>query len=278
MWVGVLGLLACWRNPHPIARVVLDWLPILVILAGYDLVRSFAGDLAPRATFRPQLDVDEFLFGGTTPTVWLQQRLVDRQTPHWWDYLVWLFYLSHFVVSLTIAAWCYVARRAWFRRYATLIVSVSALGFLTYFVFPAAPPWLASRAGYLPHTVRIVHSVWAALGLDGPARIFGGSTELANPVAALPSLHAAWPFLALLFFWNKAPRGRWVILVYNAVMVTVLVYGAEHYFSDVLLGWIYAVVVFVVVNRIFDYLDGRNAPRHLESKPGRATAASSTRS
>jgi len=174
-------------------------------------------------------------------------------------------------VSLTIAAWCYVARRAWFRRYATLIVSVSALGFLTYFVFPAAPPWLASRAGYLPHTVRIVHSVWAALGLDGPARIFGGSTELANPVAALPSLHAAWPFLALLFFWNKAPRGRWVILVYNAVMVTVLVYGAEHYFSDVLLGWIYAVVVFVVVNRIFDYLDGRNAPRHLESKPGRAT-------
>jgi len=93
---GRARLLACWRNPHPIARVVLDWLPILVILAGYDLVRSFAGDLAPRATFRPQLDVDEFLFGGTTPTVWLQQRLVDRQTPHWWDYLVWLFYLSHF--------------------------------------------------------------------------------------------------------------------------------------------------------------------------------------
>jgi membrane-associated phospholipid phosphatase len=35
-------------------------------------------------------------------------------------------------------------------------------------------------------------------------------------------------------------------------MLFVLVYGAEHYVSDILLGWLYAVVIFLVVNRILD--------------------------
>ena len=70
--------LVCWRNPEPVLRVVWDWLPILVIAAGYDLVRSQAPDLVPRAVTEPQLRFDEIVFGGTAPTVLLQDALVDR--------------------------------------------------------------------------------------------------------------------------------------------------------------------------------------------------------
>ena len=45
--------LACWRNPNPVLDVIWDWLPILVIAAGYDLVRSQAPDLVPRAVTEP---------------------------------------------------------------------------------------------------------------------------------------------------------------------------------------------------------------------------------
>lgn len=249
-WSIGLAWLLCWRSRRPIARVVIDWLPVLVIAAGYDLVRSRAVDLVPRAVTDPQLRFDEFLFGGVVPTIRLQKALVGPGTPHWWDYPVWAMYLSHFVVTPAIAVWLYVRHRDWFRRYALLILSVCLAGFATYFIFPAVPPWLASREGALGHTTRVVHAVWESLGIHSAAKVFDGDAKLANPVAALPSLHAAWPFMTLLFLWRKIGPWRWLLVAYNAAMVFVLVYGAEHYFSDILLGWIYALVIFLVVNRL----------------------------
>jgi len=259
LWlVGAIGIVS-WRSPRRPLRVVWDWLPILVIAAGYDLVRSRAPDLIPRAVTEPQLRFDEIAFGGTAPTVRLQDALVDGGTPHWWDYPAWTVYLSHFVFAPSIALWLYLRHRAWFHRYAVLILTVSLCGFVTYFIVPAVPPWLASRNGDLEPTTRIVHDVWANLGFTGAAKVFAGDAKLANPVAALPSLHAAWPFMTLLFLWNKVGRWRWAIVAYNLLMILVLVYGAEHYVSDVLLGWLYATFVYVVVTWILDRRDARRA-------------------
>jgi len=258
-WVVVLVALVTWRNPNPAARIAWDWLPLLVIAAGYDLVRSQAHELSERAVTEPQLRFDEVAFGGTVPTVRLQDALVDAGTVHWWDYPAWLMYLSHFVFTLTIALWCYVRHRDWFHRLALLILTVSICGFITYFLLPAVPPWLASRQGDLEPTTRIVHDVWMHLGLDGAAEVFAGDPKLANPVAALPSLHAAWPFMVLLFLWNKVGTWRWAIVTYNALMVFVLVYGAEHYVSDILLGWLYAAVVYFVVTKSLDRRAARRA-------------------
>lgn len=252
LWLASALWLVCWRNPNRAAQFVIDWLPVVIIAAGYDLVRSFSSELLPRATTKPQLRFDEILFGGTAPTVVLQRWLHPGVIPHWWDYLVFLFYLSHFVVAPTFAVFLYIRDRARFKRFAWMILSVSLLGFATYFILPAVPPWLASRHHDLEHTVRVVQRVWAHLGFSGPSRAFNGSTRFANPVAALPSLHAAWPFLIILSVWRTAPRGRWIAIAYMTAMVFVLVYGAEHYVSDILMGWLYAVIVFLTVNRIFD--------------------------
>jgi membrane-associated phospholipid phosphatase len=40
-----------------------------------------------------------------------------------------------------------------------------------------------------------------------------------------------------------------------------LVYLGEHYVSDVLLGWLYAIVVFVVGNRLYDRYAVRRSKR-----------------
>jgi membrane-associated phospholipid phosphatase len=282
VWMVLLAALACRDNPRPWARVIWDWLPVLVITAGYDLVRSFAPDLATRAVTAPQRDFDEALFGGTAPTVTLQRALVDGASPHWWDYAAWLVYLTHFVVTPAVAIWLYLRHRRWFGRYAMLILTISLAAFMTYVLLPAVPPWMASQDGALQHVVRVVHSVWTNLGFDSAAKVFAGRSHYANPVAALPSLHAAWPFLTLLYLWNRLPRSRSPLVAYNAVMILVLVYGAEHYVSDILLGWVYATVVLVVSNRL---LDGRarrsDAARSRERQPpdaASATASSSTAS
>jgi hypothetical protein len=257
-WVAGLAAITCVGTERGARRLIMDWLPILVIAAGYDTIRAQTPSLLARAIVKPQLRFDEALFGGIAPTVRLQRLLGVRPgVVHWWDYIVWLGYLSHFVVTLVVTAFLYLTDRARFRRLAALVVTVSLAGFATYYIIPAGPPWLASRYGDLPHTTRVVQQVWAHLGLTGIAQVFDGSSKFANPVAALPSLHAAWPFMLLLFFWPTARRGRWVLLAYNLLMWFVIIYGAEHYVADILLGVIYSTVVFVVFTRYWARRDAR---------------------
>ena len=79
LWL-LVGLLAVsLADVRGFARgVIFDWLPFYLILVGYDLLRGFVGSnpiFAPH--FLPQIDADKFLFGGSIPTVWLQERLYE---------------------------------------------------------------------------------------------------------------------------------------------------------------------------------------------------------
>src|SRR5919204_5038829 len=91
MWI-LLGLLAVSvTNVRGWLRsVVLEWLPFAVILWVYDLLRGQADGLLFSTHVRPQIDAEEVLFGGTVPTVWLQDHLwhgaLDVQ---WYDYATW---------------------------------------------------------------------------------------------------------------------------------------------------------------------------------------------
>ena len=52
-------------------------------------------------------------------------------------------------------------------------------------------------------------------------------------------------------------QGLWIINAYPLVMAFTLVYTAEHYVIDLLLGWLLAAVVIVALNRF----EGRRAKR-----------------
>ncbi len=259
----MLGLLAITiDNPRPWARFIRDWLPLLVILVGYDLVRSQAPSLLERAHVDPHRAVDEWLFFGTAPTVRLQRLLWTNGGPHVWDYAAWAVYLTHFTGAVTAAVILWVRARDRFHRFALTILAMTLAGFATYLVYPAVPPWLASEQGHLPHVVRIVREVWESLGLEGIAKVFGEDSKYANPVGALPSLHAANPFLLMLFFWTGAQTvwRRGALVAYTVAMAFTLVYTADHYVFDIAMGWVYATVAFVAVGRAFDRAEARRTP------------------
>ena len=60
----------------------------------------------------------------------------------------------------------------------------------------------------------------------------------------MPSLHAAISGLLTVFFWPRVRR-RWRPLLagYALAMAFALVYSAEHYVFDILLGWLVTAVV-----------------------------------
>ncbi|MDO8210062.1 phosphatase PAP2 family protein [Conexibacter sp. CPCC 206217] len=253
-WV-VLGLLAFSLGDLGgwFRGVVFDWLPFFGILALYDLLRGAADGLVFRPFFLPQIDVDEFLFFGTVPTVWLQDHLYTRGTLPWYGVIAWTVYMSHFFATPLLAGILWKLDRMRFRRYAACVAVLSLLGFATYALFPAAPPWMAGEAGLIPHTVRVIPEIWGQLGFAPRFGLVGTGYEYANDVAAVPSLHAAFSLLISLELWQNARRWylRAVLVAYPLTMAFALVYSGEHYVADVLLGWLYAVVTVWGVRKAF---------------------------
>ena len=253
VWLLGLVVVLGWRNEQPVLRTLFDWLPLLVILAVYDLVRSHAESLIQRAHLEPMIWFDELIGFGTAPTVRLQDALFDAQHLHWYDYALLLVYSTHFLAAITVGACVYFVARSRFARYAFTFLLCSLAGFATYVIYPAIPPWMASEQGALPHVYRSVDIIWRHIGLDFLARVFSGNPRYSNPVGALPSLHAAYPLLFLLLFWGVASTPWRVVLVsYVAAMAFALVYLGEHYVFDILAGYVYAVVAFWIVGRILD--------------------------
>jgi PAP2 superfamily len=257
LWI-VLGLLAVSiTNVGGWARsVVVDWLPLALVLWAYDLLRGAADGLLFTAYYRPQIEADRLLYGGAVPTVWLQEHLWHGASDlRWYDYAAWLVYMSYFVATYLLAGLLWFFARSRFRRYVATVSLLAAMGFATYALFPAAPPWLASREGVLDWTTRSIGPISGEIpfvSFDFES-LFERGAEYANPVAAVPSLHAAYTLLITLFLWRSA--GRWtrpLLAAYPVAMAFALVYTAEHYLVDILLGWAYAVFALWLVNLIAD--------------------------
>jgi membrane-associated phospholipid phosphatase len=261
LFVSCLGDVARWRS------LVRDWLPLYLVLALYDLLRGYASHTLWGPFARPQVWFDTHVFGGVTPTVQLQRWLFDPRHLHVWDYAVWFTYDTHFFASFVVAAILWKVDHSQFKRYVSLFVGLTVLGYVTYVLYPAMPPWLASQTGHLPHTTRIVPVVWDHVGLHQAAALFTGGNRFDNNIAAMPSLHAAYPALICVFFWRRArPAARVLLVFYPLAMAFSLVYGAEHFVIDVFMGWLYVAVTYVVGSKLLDRWQARQ--RRTEPRQG----------
>ena len=217
--------------------LIRDWLPFLAILLVYDSLRGSANRLfAPH--FLPQLQFDRVLFGGQVPTVTLQRLLWDGHARAW-DLAAWAIYMTHFFFTPVLAAVLWKLNRERFRWFTRRVIVLSFSGLLTYALYPAAPPWMAAQRHLMAPITRIIPQVWAALPVAGDGSVSAGY-KLANNVAAVPSLHAAFSSLVAVTVWPFTPRwARPLVIAYPLAMAFVVVYTGEHYVSDVLLGWVY---------------------------------------
>ncbi len=232
-------------------RFLVDWFPVFVVLFAYDAIHNRLGRFLPPAHTLPQIRADEALAGGTVPTVRLQHAFYSQARPEWWDYAALLVYTSHFFVSVLVGLSLWIRSRPRYLRFMKAFVGLTTVGYFTYVVFPAVPPWLASQRGALAPTHRLVRELWDRLGHHGIAGMFSGSTVYANDVAAIPSLHAAYPVLIAMFFWRgSGPGARVALALYAVVMALVLVYSAEHYVVDIVLGWLYAFATALAFRRL----------------------------
>lgn len=229
---------------------LMDWIPFLFILISYDFLRGFADNLSTRVNFHDLLLADKILFAGIIPTQTLQEHFYNAGRVQWYDVLATIFYFLHFALPLGFGYLLWLFQRDRFRQFVIGILLLSYAGWLTFLVFPSAPPWLAAQEGLLPGVSQILNDSLA---------LFPAALELPtiyhrlnpNPVAALPSMHAAYPFLVLLFAWQFFGRKALFFLIYVLAAWISFVYLGEHYVIDILVGALYATVFFYLSQVIF---------------------------
>ncbi|SIR62631.1 phosphatase PAP2 family protein [Williamsia sterculiae] len=275
------GLAAASIGRRRIITVVVDWLPFAAVLVLYDQTRNVAQWMGMPTQWWLAVAADRHLFGGVEPTLWLQQHLKEA-TPPWWEIITSVVYVSFFVVPYAVAAVLWLRDRVAWRRFAVCFVLTSFLGLVGYTFVPAAPPWAAARCapaevvdhprnpscidglpdpdggllgtatpehmGAAPEVERISARGWDVLHIPAASDMLQVGQSKANLVAAVPSLHAALTGLLALFMWPRVRAlGRTLFVGYALIMAFTLVYTAEHYVFDILLGWGLAGFVVIVV-------------------------------
>jgi PAP2 superfamily len=240
-WVcGALVCVTVGRPPRQLLQIALDWLPIVAVLFAYDLTRGAADSLGIGVNVHPMIDFDRFVFFGETPTEWLQAHLHERGVVSWWDVAFTLVYTSYFIVPFALAGLLWARDRLAFLRFVKRLVTLALAGLATYIAFPAAPPWMAAEMGLLEGVQRTTAEGWEVLGV-GTAGLFSKGQASSNLVAAVPSLHVAFVTLVAMFLWSRVRLSlRPLLVLYPLAMGVTLIATGEHYFFDVLLGWLYA--------------------------------------
>lgn len=228
---------------------VRDFLPFIALVLVYEEARGLAHTLHPHPFYEPMLTLDRWIGLGEIPTVRLQGWLWHGHL-EWYDHALSLLDRLHFIVPPTLLLLIWLERREVFYRCAITLLTVSFAGALTFLIFPAAPPWLASKHGLVPHVYRIGYIE----GGDSPVATSKSWIEahlLGNPVAAVPSLHAAYATLVVLFVYAWRGR-RWALCAapYAIGMWFTVVYLGDHYVADIIVGLAYAIAGWILVPKL----------------------------
>jgi hypothetical protein len=237
----MITLFYLWLSPRVFSPLK-DFLPFLIVLIGYGLVGAISKDFLPgQIHIQEIINLERSLFG-FIPTIELQ-RLFFRGSPSSHDYLLFAFYFTHFLVPLLAVAFILKKNKKLLKEFTYGFVILSFMAFLTYLLYPAAPPWLASQYGYLPPIHKIFNS------FDFFNALYNKFEP--NLVAAVPSVHAAGSLFTALFLHHFfRSRYSWLFFIIPLGIWLSVVYSGEHYVVDVLLGIIYALITFAITLKL----------------------------
>ena len=240
-----------------IGKPVWTWLLLSLDIAfyvamwwAYENTRGGADRWGGKLQLDWMLRADRWLFFGHDPNVAVQRWLASP-TYRWYEAIFSSTYYTHFVVPVIALAllWAFSHRQfaRFLRRFATLLTIACAM----FVIWPTVPPWMAADRRYpykvLPPLRRDTWRGFYHLGFRGVVKSWDNARDWGNAVAAMPSLHAGFSLIVVLFFMRWV-RNRWLralMLCFPVLMLFSLVFYAEHWVIDGLAGWAIVGVSFV---------------------------------
>ncbi len=155
------------------------------------------------------------------------------------DIAAGIFYLCWIPVPLAFAFFLFFKNKKQFLYFSLTFVLVNFLGFIVYYLYPAAPPWYVQYHGFVFHAATKGNTA-GLVKFDNyfHAGIFKSIySKGSNVFAAMPSLHSSYP-VVVLYYGLKNRLGAiniFFVIVMLGIWFTA-VYASHHYILDVLAG------------------------------------------
>jgi hypothetical protein len=233
------------------------WLRELAIVVAfyytYELIRRFAfpGETNPRAFGNANhiVALERWLHIYTESAV--QRAFLDAR---WFIKIMNVYYGTlHFVITAGLLIWVYLRRHEHYRQYRNLLGLTTVLALIGYFAFPLAPPRVypcklpIGRRCFVD-TLDTVGGLWSYHSSAAKA--------IANPFAAMPSLHFGWALWCGTLLWSFARHRsvRALSVIYPMLTLLAIVVTANHYWLDAVGG----AVIFVAASQILRFVRGRS--------------------
>ncbi|AWM33174.1 phosphatase PAP2 family protein [Hymenobacter nivis] len=231
---------ACYFLSATTRRFITGFSIFVVFWVLYDYLRAF-----PNYTFRavdvaPLYHAEKALFGiGYRGQLLTPNEFWLRHHTAFLDVLCGFFYLCWVPIPLGFAGYLFFRNRRLFFEFSLTFLLVNLLGFVVYYLHPAAPPWYVQQHGLAFQPL----AMGSTAGLARFDSFFGVSifksiyTKNANVFAAMPSLHSAYPVIVL--FYAVKNRSGFFNLLFFSIMLGIwfaAVYTSHHYVLDVLAG------------------------------------------
>ena len=110
------------------------------------------------------------------------------------DFANGTYFWGHMPLLVVLAVWLWRSHRGVWRTFRNALLISAAVGMVSYYLFPTAPPRLMPELAYVDTlAIRAAPAYQAQeVGL------------FVNPYAALPSLHVGWALLAGLAVWQTS--------------------------------------------------------------------------
>ncbi len=245
-----------------------DWVLFIGILYTFDALRGFAFYTVVKYHRKYfmwyVLKIEKAILGGKTITNILQSIFWHGKITFFEKFLTSI-HASHFLIFLVVGVFIWIDNREKFYQYATGLSVVMFFGILGYILIPTAPPWIASNMLVIPKFERIIIHVYR----DLPTTLLAIFDT--NPVAAMPSIHAAFPFFIFLFtLKNYKLRYKVISFIYFLLVTFTITYCGEHYLTDVLAGCVVSIVALFLYPYILPlykkiiFIDGKNGKKPLK--------------
>lgn len=246
----LFAVLVAWRKTRQFAIYFLPWFLFGII---YDSMRFYPNYLVNSIDVRGLYEAEKSIFGIAASSVTELQAIADHTQTMipgeffkvhncaFADFMAGIFYLCWVPVPVAFAIYLFATKqKRWFVRFSWAFLAVNLIGFVGYYIYPAAPPWYAMNYGFEPvlHTPGNVAGLGRFDSLIGIPVFHSIYSENANVFAAVPSLHASYMLLTTIYAVMSGKRWQTVAL-FSLIALGIwwtAVYSGHHYVIDVLLG------------------------------------------
>lgn len=240
----------------PTRRFILGFSVFIIFWIIFDSMKAFPNYRYNTVHIESIYGAEKNLFGvnGLTPNeYWLAHS--NRAL----DVLAGLFYICWIPLPLAFAGYLFYKDKNAFFRFALTFLLINLLGFVIYYVYPAAPPWYVEQYGFgfNPHTPGNTAGLGRFDSLLHVSVFSSLYAKSSNVFAAMPSLHASYPLVTL--YYGVRTRQGWVNLLFGTIMVGIwfaAVYSSHHYVLDVLAGIACGLTGIGLFNLLYNRVDG----------------------